>query len=186
MKIKDLLKRYNLKTRQSIYNWCNALNITLEKDSSGHAYATTSQIELLDQLANHLQQGGKLTNFTPVSNVEIDTTMDNEIDKEIDNQIEPVHSPIDTQLLGEIVTAIASRLQPPDPLWYMSILERALSSNWLLTTSEVKQLIGVKPRTKKGQSTYKRGNWIFMKSGKIGNQTAWRVMKDDLVDNSKV
>ena len=75
----------------------------------------SSQIELLDQLANHLQQGGKLTNFTPVSNVEIDTTMDNEIDTTIDNQIEPVHSPIDTQLLGEIVTAIASRLQPPDP-----------------------------------------------------------------------
>ncbi len=66
MKIKDLLERYNLKTRQSIYNWCNALNITLEKDSNGHAYATTSQIELLDQLANHLQQGGILTNFTPV------------------------------------------------------------------------------------------------------------------------
>ncbi len=72
------------------------------------------------------------------------------------------------------------------PLWYMNILERAFSSNWLLTTSEVKQLIGVKPRTKKGESTYRRGNWTFMKSGKIGNQTAWRVMKDEEGNNYKV
>ena len=68
----------------------------------------------------------------------------------------------------------------------MSVLERALSSNWLLTTSEVKQLIGVKPWTKKGESTYKLRNWIFMKSGKIGNQTAWRVMKDEEGNNYKV
>ena len=54
MKIKELLERYNLKTRQSIYNWCDALSLSLAKDSNGHSYATPEQIEKLDQLAEHL------------------------------------------------------------------------------------------------------------------------------------
>ena len=179
MKIKELLARYNLKTRQSIYNWCNAVNITLEKDSNGHAYATKEQIELLDQLENHLKEGGKLTTFTPVLMVEIDNKLDSKLDSVIDNKIKPVYSSIDSQLLGEMMQVIASKLQPVDPLWYMVILERARNSNWLLTTAEVRELIGVKPKTKKGEKTYKRGNWLFIKSGKIGNQTGWKVMKEE-------
>ena len=53
----------------------------------------------------------------------------------------------------------------------------APAHNWELTTSEVQQLIGVKPYCKKGENTYKRGSFIFIKSGRIGNQTSWRVNK---------
>jgi predicted flavoprotein YhiN len=85
MKIKQLLERYNLKTRQSIYNWCEAMKITLEKDSQGHAYATPEQVEqLLDQLAEHLKQpGATLSSFTPMSMTTVDSTMD--------RKISPVH-----------------------------------------------------------------------------------------------
>ena len=183
MKIKELLERYDLKTRQSIYNWCKALDITLAKDSNGHAFATQEQIELLDQLSKHIGEGGKLTTFTPVSNVEIDNLIDKQLDTRIDSKlakkIEPVYQSIDTQLLGEMMQVIASKLQPANPLWYMNVLENARTSNWLLTTAEVRELIGVKPKTKKGENTYKRGNWLFIKSGKIGNQTAWKVMKEE-------
>lgn len=183
MKIKQLLERYNLKTRQSIYNWCEAVKITLEKDSQGHAYATPEQVKLLDQLAEHLDKpGATLSSFTPMSITTIDSKLDIPIDIPIDTitdrKISPVHQQIDNQLLGEILNAIASHLTPPDPLWYMTILERARVSEWLLTTTEVEKLIGVKPRTEKNQKSYKRGNWIFVKAGKIGNQTAWRVMKE--------
>ena len=59
----------------------------------------------------------------------------------------------------------------------MAELERARASGWELTTSQVKDLIGVKPSCKKGKQTFKRGSFIFVKSGRIGNQTSWKVQK---------
>ena len=52
-------------------------------------------------------------------------------------------------------------------------LEKAVDKGWLLSTSEVKDLIGVKPRN----WTYRRGAFKFVKCGKIGNQSAWLVEK---------
>ncbi len=74
--------------------------------------------------------------------------------------------------------AITSSVQAKSPLWYMGELKRAVDEGWLLTTKEIQQLIGVKPRTKKGGNTYTRGSFSFVKSGKIGGQTAWKVVKN--------
>lgn len=191
--IKQLMERYNLKTRQSIYNWLSALKLTLDKDESGRATATTSQIELLDQLNKHIKSGGVLANFTPLSITTLDSTIDKQIDNQIDSQregqIDTVNRQIDTQFQGDMYSAIASKfvsqiatfLQPPNPLWYMQVLEQAAVNHWLLTTKEVRELIGVKPRLIKGEKAYRRGCWLFEKVGQIGSQTAWRVSK--IVDN---
>ena len=198
--IKELLERYDLRTRQSIYDWCKkGAKIELKKDESGRSYATPEQVALLDQLAEHLKKpDSTLSNFVPVSIVEVDTPIDTTIDNSIDNnstEIEPqIDTSVDRQLIAEISSqigmAIASqvnnKLQQIDPLWYHSALERASTSGWLLTTKEVKSLIGVTPRTKKSSTTFKRGNWVFIKSGKIGSQTAWRVNKVNQNDDYKV
>jgi hypothetical protein len=81
--------------------------------------------------------------------------------------------------LTKLEEMLASRLQPPDPLWYMNILERAQTANWILTTEEVEQLIGVKPRCETGKDSYQRGCWTFLKVGKMGAQTGWRVIKEE-------
>ena len=59
----------------------------------------------------------------------------------------------------------------------MSELEQAQDQGWMLTTAEIQKSIGVKPTASKGTSTYQRGSFIFIKAGKIGSQTAWRVTK---------
>ncbi|PAX56144.1 hypothetical protein CK510_10570 [Brunnivagina elsteri CCALA 953] len=59
----------------------------------------------------------------------------------------------------------------------MDILERAQSANWLLTSEEIEQLIGVKPKCEAGKEIFQRGCWIFTKVGKMGLQTAWKVSK---------
>lgn len=64
-----------------------------------------------------------------------------------------------------------------NPLYRHEALEKAKELRWLLTTKEVQKLIGVKPQTKKGEKSFKRGNWLFIKIGKIGAQTAWQVDK---------
>ncbi|MEM8613638.1 MAG: hypothetical protein AAGF93_16565 [Cyanobacteria bacterium P01_H01_bin.105] len=67
-----------------------------------------------------------------------------------------------------------------NPLWYMDVLERAATAQWLLTTDEIEQLIGVKPKCHSKDKTYQRGTWTFVKVGKLGSQTAWTVSKTRL------
>jgi hypothetical protein len=59
----------------------------------------------------------------------------------------------------------------------MDILEKAEVAQWLLTTEEVEQLIGVKPQCHHDETSYQRGSWLFIKAGKIGSQIAWQVKK---------
>lgn len=67
---------------------------------------------------------------------------------------------------------------PADPLWYMEILERACTGHWILTSIEIQKLIGVQPTCSKGGESFQRGCWIFVKAGKVGTQTGWRVQKE--------
>jgi hypothetical protein len=83
-----------------------------------------------------------------------------------------------SKALHRIGSILKSRLQPYNPLWYMEILERAQAAGWLLTSHEVEQLIGVKPRYGVGSQTFEWGSWVFEKSGRIGSQIAWKVRKD--------
>lgn len=82
--------------------------------------------------------------------------------------------------LRNLEDIVFSRLQPSNPLWYMDILERAQANAWVLTTEEVEDLIGVKPRCEAGKNSYQRGCWVFVKAGKMGSQTGWRVIKEEV------
>ena len=85
--------------------------------------------------------------------------------------------------LTDLGTAInehmAGQATQRDPLWYMETLERAREGGWLLATEEVEQLIGVKPSSSGKEDPFCREGWRFVKTGKIGAQTAWRVEKLD-------
>jgi hypothetical protein len=73
-----------------------------------------------------------------------------------------------------LVERIAAVIRPTtEPLAHWEQLEKAVAHEWLLTSADVKRVIGVKP---KGDS-FLRGSFTFVRSGTIGNQTAWRVVK---------
>jgi hypothetical protein len=95
-----------------------------------------------------------------------------EANRQLIQQLETI-----AESLVKLETTLASRLQPSNPLWYMDILEKAEAANWILSTEEVEQLIGVKPQCHHDETSYHRGNWVFLKVGKIGAQTGWRVQK---------
>jgi hypothetical protein len=95
-----------------------------------------------------------------------------EANRQIIQQLETI-----AESLVKLETTLASRLQPSNPLWYMDVLEKAEAANWILSTEEVEQLIGVKPQCHHEETSYHRGNWVFIKVGKIGAQTGWRVQK---------
>ncbi len=169
MKISELLERYNLKSRKSLYSRLNGLGITLDKDSLGHSYANPEQVELLDQLDEHLKAGGKIASFTPLSTAEVvpvsssqHTPQHTPVNTTVNTLAEP---PIDNRTLS-VLEAITSQIQPKSPLWYMDELKRAADEGWLLTTAEVRQLISVKPKTSKGEKVYFPGLLAIPKSRK--------------------
>lgn len=84
------------------------------------------------------------------------------------------------QSLINLQEILFSRLQPSNPLWYMDVLERAYALGWVLTTEEVEELIGVKPRSEAGKSSYQRGCWMFVKAGRMGLHMGWRVIKEEV------
>jgi hypothetical protein len=190
MNIQELCDRYNIKSRKSLYSRLDGLEITLAKDGN-KAYATEEQVKLLDQQDEHLKNGGTIKNFVPTTQVTVDNTLSNlDTSSIVETTQHSTQLTTQSELLGDILesvtTAIADKMQPVDPLWYMSALERARVSQWELTTSQVQELIGVKPSCKKGKRTFKRGSFIFVKSGKIGNQTSWKVQKVTDDDGYKV
>ena len=84
--------------------------------------------------------------------------------------------------LTKLEKILDSRLPPVNPLWYMDVLEKAETANWILTTEEIEQLIGIKPHCHHDQTSFRRGSWLFIKAGKIGAQTGWQVKKQDNAD----
>ena len=188
MNIKELCARYKLNSRKSLYTRLNGLGITLSKKDN-KSYATEEQIALLDQQNEHIKRGGTIENFEPIEIAQVtvhNPTTQNDKNPDLSSlAATTLHSTqlqITPELLENVVEAISgaisSKITPPSPLWFMTELERARASGWLLTTSQVKALIGVKPSCKKGKKTFERGSFIFVKSGKIGNETAWKVIKE--------
>ncbi len=204
MNIKELCDRYGIKSRKSLYTRLNGLGIKLGKKNN-KSYATEEQIALLDEQNEHIKKGGSIDNFEPVKLAEVtvhNTTTyakryplgqdssNTDISSIAETTLQSTQLQITPELLDNVVAAIsgaiASNMTPPDPLWYLERLETARASEWELTTSQVKELIGVKPSCKKGKKTFKRGSFIFVKTGRIGNETSWKVIKETDEINAKL
>lgn len=74
-----------------------------------------------------------------------------------------------TTTLVELLGVIASSQR--DPLRKHQQLKEAAAEGWILTTSEIEEIIGVKPHGER----YSRGNWHFKRAGKIGRELGWVV-----------
>jgi hypothetical protein len=101
----------------------------------------------------------------------------------------PRSAPLSNSQIEELLVNISSRLEqmeisigkhstPHNPLWYMSILEQVDTQGWIISSEEVEQLIGIKPHCASGHNSFVRGCWKFVKVGKIGTHSSWRVIKE--------
>ena len=159
--IASLQERYNLNSKQSVYDRIKALSI----EPVARGKISSDQLDKLDKLDKHLKSGGTLSDFessrTEIFKVE---------------SIEPVAATTnqDRENFLELIEAIARHVAATrDPLQHYAALERAIASGWLLSSSEVRSLIGIQP----AGDRYQRGSFVFIRNGKIGAQSAWRVTK---------
>jgi hypothetical protein len=115
---------------------------------------------------HHLKSGGTLSDFESSCTEVIEA-----------GSIEPAAATNltnDRENFLELIEAIARHIAATcDALQHYAALERAIASGWLLSSSEVRGLIGVKP----SGDRFQRGSFIFIRAGKIGAQAAWRVAK---------
>ena len=86
--IKDLMERYHIKTRQTVYDWCNAADISFSKDTRNRSVVSEAQLAILDQLQEHLQNDGLLAGFTPISTTQLNTSPDTPTDSIVDTTID--------------------------------------------------------------------------------------------------
>lgn len=163
--IASLQERYNLSSKQSVYDRMRALSI----ESVARGKISSDQLDKLDNLNQHLKSGGTLSDFessqTEVMPAAIEPAA-----------IEPAAatSNQDKENFLELIEAIARHISKTrDPLQHYAALERAIASGWFLSTNEVRSLIGTRP----AGDRFQRGSFVFIRSGKIGAQAAWRVVK---------
>jgi hypothetical protein len=160
--ISELQHRYGLTSRQAVYDRMKALAI----QPVARGKISNDQMDKLDKLDKHLKTGGTLSDFES-SRTEVFRT----------EAIEPAAATNltnDRENFLELIEAIARHIAATrDPLQHYGALERAIASGWLLSSSEVRSLISVKPTGER----FQRGNFVFVRSGKIGTQAAWRVAK---------
>ncbi|NEO59898.1 MAG: hypothetical protein F6J98_05510 [Moorea sp. SIO4G2] len=188
--VKDLQSRYNI-GRSALYERFKHANIKPNKEGT-RSFVSGEQLEELDCLHNHLERGGTFEDFEALLTQEftensqeaisLNSSPDSSVDVHQTSSWEAEREALEV-LIDVIASGIErvgiNRLQPVNPIGYMGQLKMAAEEGWLLTTSEVEGLIKVKPHTRKGEVSYRRGSWVFIKSGKIGRETAWRVAKEE-------
>jgi DNA-binding Lrp family transcriptional regulator len=183
--LSQLPERYGI-ARSNLYNRLKDLKIESIKQGR-KAFITASQLQMLDGLDAHLQQGGTTAEYmaklsssqslttVPTSQTEVYHPQSTEIVSEPTFTVQP------SVLIGAI-EAVVKRLIPINRsrLSYLRDLEEAYEKGWLLSTSEIADLLGLSPKTiaNYGQEFTDAG-FIFARVGmRKGGEIAWSVDKE--------
>jgi hypothetical protein len=97
----------------------------------------------------------------------------------IRHELNEVLDKIDSRL-ERLEMLLSKQLTTPNPLWYMPILEQVSAQAWIISSEELEQLIGIKPYCVPGHNSFRRGCWKFIKTGKVGTHSSWRVIKETI------
>ncbi|NET30350.1 hypothetical protein [Okeania sp. SIO1I7] len=190
MNVQDLLKRYGLNSRTSLYKRLNYLEMELAKNTDDKRFATPGQLKLLDQLHDHIKAGGSMATFALPSQVDVvsaeseqysvqgeqSNNAKNGLQSEQQSEQHSVQPSNSEMLLESLVGAVIQNMNPPfNPLQKHLDLIKCEEKKILLTTKEVEEIIGRKPRKIKGESYGIIGGWKFIAKGRSGNQILWQV-----------
>lgn len=181
--LSQLPSRYSI-ARSAVYTRLKDLQISPSKDSK-KAYVNAEQLQLLDALHEHIQKGGTTGEF--LKQREKKPTGQSRTEESLvllqDNpgQI----SLTQPAALVTLVETIVKRLLPKSGsrLSYLRELEEAYENGWLLSTSEVADLLGLSPKTvaSYGQAFADAG-FVFTRAGtRKRGEIAWAIDKSAAV-----
>ena len=173
--VAQLPSRYSI-SRTVLYERLAALKIEPQRMGK-KAYINNSQLHLLDQLHQHLSQGGSTAEFLEKLGL-----LGEPSTQQSSGQIQK-----SSQLpnLAILLEALATQFPTPIPDYRdkFRFLEEAYQNEWLLSTSHLSDLLSLAPATINSKLSFARYGFVFTKAGKNGVETAWKVDKLADVEN---
>jgi hypothetical protein len=170
--VAQLPTRYSI-SRSVLYNRLSDLKIETEKRGN-KAYVNADQLRLLDDAHNAIQQGISMAEFLVSRGLSDKHTepSNGQSGRQSDGQLTAVEYPALVATLMHAIAALPST--QPDPLANLELLEKACSRGWLLSTSQLAPLLGVKSLT--GKEIHRYG-FTFTRVGRNGTESAWAIAK---------
>jgi hypothetical protein len=171
--VAELKKRYSI-GKQTDINRRKHLNITPQK-VDGVMVVDDDQLTLLDKLDHFLKNtpNAKMSDFTLESTESTRPAIMEALLVNDETTDLAVRDEEHTDL-AFLVETIAKAITPPNPIAHWERLQWLVDNEIIISTAEVYQLVGTKPKGNR----WKRGSFVFEKTGKLGTQTAWRVYKN--------
>ena len=174
--ITQLPSRYSI-ARSALYTRLKDLQIEPTKEGR-KAFINAEHLQLLDDLHQHIQQGGITADFLKQNRTgQSRTDESGALVQDSPGQILSMQP----GALVAVVEAIVKRLMPNtgSRLSYLRELEEACFKGWLLSTSEIADLLGLSPKTvaSYGQ-VFEDAGFVFTRAGtRKGGEIAWAIDK---------
>jgi DNA-binding Lrp family transcriptional regulator len=182
IRVSQLPSRYGI-ARSAVYTRLKDLQIEPIKEGR-KAYVNNEQLQLLDSLHEHISKGGVTSDFLQQKGQQ-STTVSGTDDSSALVQDNPGQIfPLQAGALVAVLEAIVKRLAPSSPLDYLRDLEEAYEKGWLLSTSELANLLKLSPKTiaSYGES-FEEAGFVFTRYGKRKKgEIAWIIGKAEEVE----
>ena len=183
--LSQLPSRYGI-ARSNLYNRLKDLKIEPTKQGR-KAFVNEKELKLLDELHAHLKEGGITSDFIKQQDhqfPQLVTDSTSEVEQSLPVSVQSQSEPTITQkptALISVVEAVVKRFIPTSTsrLTYLRELEEAYQNGWLLSTSEVANLLGLaqKTITSYGQE-FSDAGFVFTRVGmRKRGEIAWAIDK---------
>ena len=183
--VQDLMQKYDLSSRISLYNRLKALEIPRRSNSKG-VTVDSQFLPLLDALHMRLANGDSMAkaaehvkreyNWNPIDgDSEEDTDDLPEQEPAVNGALSRRQPDQSSLVIIDFLEELASRtIAPPvSPVVQMRELEEAAEKGWIFTTDHIQQLIGMRPRG----DAFEWGAFLFKRTGRMGRQNGWIVVR---------
>jgi hypothetical protein len=179
--IDDLRIIFGLSSRKAVADLAKTLKLVPERGEFSQA-----QMTLMYELHTHLAAGKTLSEFPHLAEVKplprepkvvqgaiVSTTIStNDSLNNFNSPYSSNDSPNKDNPLGELIKAITQATTPKrDLLHNYHALEDAVHHQWIISSSNVKELTGSSPHGE----TFIWANFEFTKVGRVGRESGWRV-----------
>ena len=178
--VSQLQDRYGI-VRSAVYARLEGLKIKPEKQGT-KSFINAAQLRQMDELNKHIKEGGTLPSF--LSSGQLAESSGQSGRTSIDTQDKSSGRVVQSsgqsgqEVFMLMFERLAERLVPvANPLSNLEALERAAEKGWLLSTSQLAPLIGLKSDSFIRKKQFERYGFKIAKAGRNGTESAWKISK---------
>ena len=179
--VSELRDRYQI-GRTALYERMNTLAIKPSKQGT-KSYLSGEQLRRMDDLELHLKSGGGLANFAqPVQ--QTFSEQNEQLSVQNSQAISAAQSSAMGTVIEGIVQSVFTRIAPQPAqagmrLAHLRELEEAYEKKWILSTSELADLLGLSTNTVRGYGDqFEEAGFAFTRAGtRSRGEVAWKIGK---------